>query len=185
MASTTKKKTQGRKYYISSELLDSSRTIGFLKDWAERERATFRREIPAEAADKEDLQDAREITRVTRKIPSFSEDGEMSVVEVEMIGYDVENWRYYFIPADLEALEKFVERLGLQVGLNFYDPENCEEDDEAWAEQQIGMPLPEEKAIILQITDGFMLGEFEENCGDPNCESCNPKKKDKSKEEND
>ncbi len=159
----TKKQT-GRKYYITSEVFDSSQMPDFIKEMCFKEKATFRRSVPTEVVEAEDLKGAQEKTTKVLKLISLSEEGDVSFIDTEFTSWDTETWRHYFIPKTLEDLENFLRNVDLEATLTIYDFENLDEDQEAWAETQIGMPLPEENAVIVEFVNQFMLhGGFGED----------------------
>lgn len=172
------KKAVTKKWFITSQIFNSSQQLDHVKELAFKERATYRHSAPSEILTKEDLKNSREVVKDMQKMVSLTKDGDMEMKEVAFTHWDKNGWRFYIQPETLEDLENFVKETGFEAGINVIDPEEWEDDDEeAWSENQIGMPLPEEPFVILQLMDSFLMDENqggESNCGDPGCSECNP-----------
>lgn len=170
------KKAVTKKWFITSQIFNSSQQLDHVKELAFKEKATYRHSAPSEILTKEDLKNSREVVKNMQKMISVSKDGDMELKEVPFTHFDKSSWRFYIQPETLEDLENFVKESGFEAGINVIDPDDWEDDDEeAWSENQIGMPLPEEPFVILQLVDGFLLDENndgEGGCGDPNCSEC-------------
>ncbi len=150
------KKLKGKKYYVASQMLDSSDIFDYVKEICYKERATYRREAPTASLQSGDLEGAQEKTTNTRKLIEIADNGDLSVVDAEFTKWDTEDWRYYFIPDSLDDLEKTLRKLLLEGGMNCFDPESITDEEEFWMESKIGLPLPEEKSVIIQLMDAFL-----------------------------
>ena len=172
------KKAVLKKYFVTSQIFNSSQQLDHVKELAFKEKATYRHSAPSEILTKADLKNSREVVKDTQKMFSVSKDGEVETRDVPFTHFDKSGWRFYIQPETLEDLENFVKETGFEAGINVIDPAEWEDDgEEVWSENQIGMPLPEEPFVILQLMDGFLMdedGSDEGPCGDPNCDFCNP-----------
>ena len=175
-AKTKKKPQQGRKYFCHSQVLSSSNLPPSIKELLHKERATFRKTVPTVILDKKDLKKCREVTTRMEKMMSVDKEGNASEVEVSLTSYDENGWRYYLKPEGLEDIEEFLSLLEMEVNFSVFDPENDDDEEVNWIEENLGMPAPEEKCVVMVIQDSFLFDDFEEDgpCGDPNCEFCNP-----------
>ena len=166
MAAKTKQPKPTR-YYVFSELMDSCSIPSDIKDILEREKATYRRTVPSQMLTKNDKQKFNEIVTSSKKLHLIDSEGEEREVEVEISSYDVKSWRYYFEPKTLKDLEVFMEDLGLEIGFQTYDPNNPEHEGlEPYLELKMGIPLPEDPIVTMNILDSSLL---ENDC---DCEDC-------------
>ena len=157
MAAKNKQKI-GKKYYVFSELFDSSRIPGDMKEFLQREAATYRRILPVEETKMQNMKNTRERVISVKKIIVKNVDGEEEEQEIELEEYDQDSHRYFFIPKDLAEIEDFVDMLGLEVGVNTYDPNNSNHDGmEPWLEEQLGIPLPTEPCVVMNIFDSHLI----------------------------
>lgn len=157
-----------KKYYIASNLLCSNNIFDHVKEICEKERSSYRCSAPSEVLSKKDLKGSREVVKNMRKIISVSGDGEVGEKEIEVTSWDRLGWRYFITPETLEDLENFADEIGFEAGINIVNPEEFEDgsSEEAWVEVNIGIPVPEEPFVILQLNDAFLEDEM---CDCPEC----------------
>ena len=167
-----KSKKELTRFYITSEIFDSSSIPDFVKELCHKERATYRRKAPEQAIDPADLKKAHEIVRTKEKVFRFTKEGEREESELPFVSFDATQWRHYFQPESIKDLEQFIDEVGFDISLTTYDPSNAEHEPmEKWITVEIGEPLPEEPIVIAKIVDGFMMEDGEFGCECPECKA--------------
>lgn len=156
----TKIKNKPLRYYIFSELLDSSEIPSDMKENLEREVATYRRAVPTKLLPQINQRKVNEIVTSNKKVMFTNKDGEQEEGELEISSFDLKSWRYYLEPKTLSDFETFVDELGLEVSCQTFDPQNSDHDGlEEWLEAKIGLPLPTSKIMVVEVLDFDLLGE--------------------------
>ena len=153
------------KYFVCSEVLDSSQLPNLLKESLYKEKSSYRRTIIASEIGADFYKDASEITKEKMDYFEVDENGEFleEVSQIDVVSFDLESWRYFFIPKDLDELGEMIDFIKFDIIISFFDPNKDDELTEikrVELERSIGIPLHEEKFMVLTILDNFLLDKI-------------------------
>jgi hypothetical protein len=154
------------KCFVFTEVLDSSQLPNILKEALYKERSSYRRSIAASEIKNDFYKKASEITKEKINYFGIDENGDFSEepLEIDIMTFDSESWRYFFSPKSLEELNEMISFIDLETVVSSFNP-NLDDDLNEIKRQQlensIGIPLPEEKFMILKILDSFLLDKME------------------------
>lgn len=154
------------KCFVFTEVLDSSQLPNILKEALYKERSSYRRSIAASEIKDDFYKKASEITKEKINYFGIDENGDFleEPLEIDIMTFDSESWRYFFTPKTLDDLNEMINFIDLETVIYCFDPDkdgNSNEIKRQQLENAIGIPLPDEKFMILKILDSFLLDKME------------------------
>lgn len=154
------------KCFVFTEVLDSSQLPNILKEALYKERSSYRRSIAASEIKDDFYKKASEITKEKINYFGIDENGDFleEPLEIDIMTFDSESWRYFFTPKTLDDLNEMINFIDLETVIYSFDPDKDDDSNEIKRQQlenAIGIPLPDEKFMVLKILDSFLLDKME------------------------
>lgn len=149
-------------YYVASEVKRSNDLPEDIKNMLHREAATYRIVKAESQMTAKEKRESRELIKRKEKFPVMSADGEKKEIEIDLVEFDKQFWRYFIPCGTLEDLNDFLEELN-HFGIPYtIEPVNNGDDTPGHAKfLEINFGLEEIEGYVIYLEDSFLLDDEE------------------------
>jgi hypothetical protein len=150
-------------YFVASELMRSNDLPEEMKNILHREPATYRIVKPESQMTAKEKRESRELTKRKEKITIVNAEQEKREIEVDLVEFDKQFWRYFIPCGTLEELNDFFEELN-HFGIPYtVEPANGDDSPGHAKFLEINFGLEEIDGYVIYLEDSFLMDdEFEE-----------------------